>query len=154
AISKAAWFAVLGGVPLSQNGDHPKQRSLLLVQANALVKDLQSRLDKGEELRAQPQGDTDLKRRDQVLERIRAVFGQDFIAMPRVTCGNGRELKSGQAATVELQGGDALAACSWFARCGRVRDPLAALGNALRGAEVLNTGARLNLSVVQLPFVA
>ena len=152
-ISNAGWFAVLGGVPLSQKGDDLAQRALLLSQAKALVKDLQARLDKGAELRAQPAGATDLKKRDQVLDRIRNVFGHDFIAMPRFTCGNGAELVSAQAATVELQGGDLLAANSWFARCERVRDPLAALGVVLRGAEVLNTGARLDLSIAQLPFV-
>ena len=109
-ISNAGWFAVLGGVPLSQKGDDLAQRALLLSQAKALVKDLQARLDKGAELRAQPAGATDLKKRDQVLDRIRNVFGHDFIAMPRFTCGNGAELVSAQAATVELQGGDLLAA--------------------------------------------
>ena len=74
--------------------------------------------------------------------------------MPRFTCGNGSELKDAQSATVELQGGDSLAANSWFTRCERVRDPLAALGDTLRGSEVLNTGARLELRVVQLPFSA
>jgi hypothetical protein len=154
AISDAAWFGVLGGVPVSQKGDDPEQRSLLLVQANALLKDLQSRIDKGEALRTQSSGEADLKKRDQILDRIRTVFGQDFIAMPSFTCANGSELKDAQAATIELQGGDSLAAYSWFTRCERVRDPLAALGDTLRGSEVLNTGARLDLRVVQLPFNA
>ena len=70
AISDAAWFRVLGGVPMSQKGDDPEQRSLLLVQANALVKDLQSRLEKSERLGTQPLGETDVKKRDQILDRI------------------------------------------------------------------------------------
>jgi hypothetical protein len=65
AISDAGWFGVLSAVLLSQKGDDPAQRSLLLMQANALVKDLQSRLDRGDALRAQLAGDTDLKKRNQ-----------------------------------------------------------------------------------------
>jgi hypothetical protein len=154
AISDAGWFGVLSAVLLSQKGDDPAQRSLLLMQANALVKDLQSRLDRGDALRAQLAGDTDLMKRNQVLDRIRNVFGQDFIALPRFTCSNGVELNSAQAASVEVQDGDALAAFSWFTRCERARDPLSSLGIASRGAEVLGTGGQLDLSVAQLPFVA
>ena len=51
-----------------------------------------------------------------------------------------------------MQGGDALAVNTWFARCARVRDTVARLGSCLHRAEVLNTGTRLNLSVAQLPF--
>jgi hypothetical protein len=53
-----------------------------------------------------------------------------------------------------VKDGDPLAAHTWFARCARVRDGVARFGAALRGAEVLGTGDKLNLTVAQLPFDA
>jgi len=86
---------------------------------------------------------------------MRAVFGQSFVVLPHFACGsNGAELTSALAASQAAQGGDPLAANGWFTQHARVRDPLARLGGCLRGAEVLGTGERLNLSVAQRPFVA
>jgi hypothetical protein len=113
---------------------------------------VQARVEQGATIRALPVADTDGKERDRLLERLRAVFGPGFVAMPSFTCGNASELASSHAGTVELQGGDSLAAYSWFARSERVREPLLSLGSTLRGAEVLGTGERLELSVAQLPF--
>jgi hypothetical protein len=58
------------------------------------------------------------------------------------------------AASAQVQGGDPLAVHTWFARSARVRDGVARLGAALRGAEVLGLTDRLNLTVAQLPFSA
>jgi hypothetical protein len=86
---------------------------------------------------------------------MRAVFGQSFAVMPHFNCGAaGAELAAALAATKVTQGGDTLAANGWFTQHARVREPVARLAVCLRGAEVLGTGERLNLSVAQLPFVA
>jgi hypothetical protein len=153
AILDAGRFGVEGGVPVGPTGDEAAQRATLLAQATALVKEVQVRVDQGLALRSLPAAGTDMKRRDRLLERLRSVFGPGFPAMPGFSCGNSAELASALAATVEVQGGDALAACSWFARCERVREPLDELGAVLRAAEVLGTGERLQLSVAQLPRV-
>jgi len=82
------------------------------------------------------------------------VFGASFVAMPLFTCGNATELAAALAASTPLQDGDPLATHTWFTRCARVRDGVARMGAALRGAEVLGTGERLDLRVAQLPFDA
>jgi hypothetical protein len=154
AVLDAGRFGVEGAVPLSVSGDDAAQRAPLQAQATALAKEVRARVDQGAALRALPAAaDADTKRRDQLLERLRAVFGPGFPAMPGFACSNSTELASALAATVETQGGDPLAACSWLARCERVREPLYSLGSALRGAEVLGTGERLQLGVAQLPPV-
>ena len=85
---------------------------------------------------------------------MRAVFGHPFVVLPRFTfdAAAATEFASALAASTAAQGGDPLAANTWFARCARVRDGVARLGACLQRAEVLGAGARLNLSVAQLPF--
>ena len=152
AILGAARFGISGAIPASAAGDSADQRQALQVQAAALAKEAQARLDQGAVLRAQSAAESDAKQSDQLLERARLVFGADFVALPRFTCANAAELAASHAASLQLQAGDPLAACSWFARAERVRESLYALGSALRGAEVLGTGDRLQLRVAQLPW--
>jgi hypothetical protein len=78
------------------------------------------------------------------------------VALPRFTCdaAAGKELAGAIAASADAQGGDPLAAHTWFLRYARVCDSLARLGACLRGAEALDAGDALKLQVAQLPFVA
>ena len=87
---------------------------------------------------------------------MRNVFGQNFVVLPRFTCdaAGAAELTAALAASKQTQGGDPLAAHGWFAQYARVRDPMGRMSACLRGAEVLATGERLNLSVAQLPLVS
>lgn len=85
--------------------------------------------------------------------KLRAVFGNGFVAIPRFTAGNGAELRAALAASTVLQGGDPLAVVPWFARMQRVREGVARLGASLQAAEATGAGERLNLSVAQLPEV-
>src|SRR5262249_36634214 len=68
--------------------------------------------------------------------------------------GGGREFASPLAGSRVAQGGDPLAVNTWFARYARVRDTVGRFGSCLQRAEVLGAGARLNLTVAQLPFVS
>ena len=94
-------------------------------------------------------------RRDQLLERMRAVFGSDFVVLPHFACGDAAatELNAALAQMAQAQG-DPFAAHTWFTRCARVREPVGRLAASLRGAEVLTTGERMDLRVAQLPFVS
>jgi hypothetical protein len=152
AILKAGRFGIGGAVPISVAGDGDTERDALRIQATSVAKETQARVHRGAELRALPDAQEETKRRDQLLERLRTVFGPGFVAMPRFTCANSDELAAARAATLELQGGDSLAALSWFTRSERVREQLYSLGSALRGAEVLGTGERLQLEVAQIPW--
>ena len=105
-------------------------------------------------LRGDPVATDPRARAAQLDERMRAVFGSSFVVLPRFACdaATAGELHSALAGSKAIQGGDELAVYTWFARCARVRDPLARLASCITGAEVLGTGERLALAVAQLPF--
>ena len=87
---------------------------------------------------------------------MRAVFGQSFVVLPRFSfdAAGATEFTNALAASTAAQGGDPLAVNTWFARCARVRDTVGRMGSCLQRAGSARCGARLNLSVAQLPFVA
>jgi hypothetical protein len=149
-------FGIAPAVPVVASGDDALARAGLLQQASALLKDSQSRLDRGANLRALAAASDVRVRRDQLVDRIRAVFGSAFVALPRFACdtAGAAELSAAIASSTQAQGGDPMAAHTWFMRFARVRDTVARLGACLRGAEVLGTGERLSLRVAQLPFSA
>ncbi|MGJ7510127.1 hypothetical protein [Variovorax sp. GT1P44] len=155
AMLKLGSFGLAPAVPAIAAGDDAPTRDALLQQAAALLKQGKPRLDQGATLRAAAASTEPRVRRDQLIERMRAVFGSPFVVLPRFTCDGtaATELSAALAATTLTQGGDPLAAHTWLTRSARVRDPVARLAACLRGAEVLNTGERLNLRVAQLPFV-
>ena len=107
-------------------------------------------------MRALPVATEQRARCQQLVARMRAVFGQSFVVLPQFSfdAGGGAEFANALAASTAAQGGDPLAVNTWFARCARVRDTVAQMGSCLQRAEVLGAAARLNLSVAQLPFVA
>jgi len=156
AMLKLGSFGLSPSVPAITAGDDAPTREALLQQAAALLKQAGTRLDQGASLRDAAASSESRVRLDRLIERMRAVFGAAFVVLPRFTCDNAAasELASALAATALTQGGDPLAAHTWFTRSARVRDPVARLAACLRGAEVLNTGERLNLRVAQLPFVS
>ena len=86
-------------------------------------------------------------------ERMRAVFGDAFVALPRFTLANASELSQSLAATSALQGGSSMAVYPWFQQLQRVREPLSRLSASLHAAEVVGAGARMQLTVAQLPHV-
>jgi hypothetical protein len=148
-------FGVGPAVPVIAAGESLDAIAGLATQATALLKTSAARLAQGAALRALAAAADPRTRAGQLADRMRAVFGQSFVVMSQFNCGSaGAELTAALAASRQAQGGDALAANGWCTQHARVREPLARLGACLRGAEVLEMGERLNLSVAQLPFVA
>ena len=149
-------FGVGPSIPVSAAGEEPAAIGALANQARALTQLSKARIDQFAELRRRPAATEPRARCDQFVERMRAVFGPSFVVLPRITldAAGAAELGNALAASVPAQGGDPLAANTWFLRQARVRDPLARLGACLQRAEVQGAGARLNLNVAQLPFVA
>ena len=95
-------------------------------------------------------------RREQLTARMRAVFGQTFVVLPRFTfdAAGATELASALAAEHRRAGRRSAGGATPGSRgASRVRDGVARLSACLQRAEVLGAGARLNLSVAQLPFV-
>ena len=155
ALLKLGGFGVGPAVPVSAAGEDPASKNALVRQGQALLKLSGARLDQGAALRLLPIATDQRGRREQLVARMRAVFGQSFVVLPRFSfdAASATEFTNALAASTAAQGGDPLAANTWFARCARVRDGVARMGSCLQRAEVLGGGARLNLSVAQLPFV-
>ncbi len=141
-------------VPCVAVGDTPEIRDALLRQAKALLRDSSQRNTQAIALHNQPASTDPRARLRQIIERAKMAAGSDLVVMPYFTCdaAAATELASALAASTAQQGGDPLAANSWFARTSRVRDNLSRLGACLRTAEVLGSGSRVNMTVAQLPF--
>ena len=149
-------FGIGPAVPNVVLGDTADIRAALLRQAAALLKVSGRRLDQDATLRTQAAATDPVTCCNQLLARLQAVFTKGFVALPGLTCdaAGAAALKSALAASPAALGGDTLAADAWFLRSVRVRDKAAPLAACLRGAEILDTGAVLSMSVAQLPFVA
>lgn len=153
AIFKLAEFGVESAIPVNAAGEDIDSIAALVRQAQALLKMSGARVDQFEALRQIAAATDPRARTEQLIARLRAVFGPSYVVLPRFTFESdaATELASALAGGLE-QGGTALATNTWFARYSRVRDALGRLGACLQGAEVLGTGTRLDLRVAQLPF--
>jgi hypothetical protein len=153
SILQLADFGFAFTVPVAPSGDDPAARAALSQQASALLAEGGKRIDQVTALAAEVAASDPRSRLAQLGERMRAVFGSSFVALPRFTCdaAAASELGSALAGSKAVQGGDELAVYTWFARYARVRDPVGRLASCLTGAEVLGTGERLALKVAQLP---
>jgi hypothetical protein len=86
------------------------------------------------------------------LGRLRVVFGEAFVILPRFSATNTIELKQALMNSTKLQGGDPLEVVTWFQRMARIREGVARLNHALMYSEVLGNSEKLNLTVAQLPL--
>ena len=156
ALIKMGAFGIGPWVPIVAAGESPSAIATLGMQAKALLKTSGTRLEQVAALRLIPAATDQAARRSQLIDRMRNVFGQNFVVLPRFSCdaAGAAELTAALAASKQTQGGDPLAAHGWFAQYARIRDPMDRMNACLRGAEVLVTGERLNLSVAQLPLVS
>ena len=155
ALLKLGAFGIEPSVPVSVAGEDADAKAALVQQGQALLKLSGPRLDQGAALRTEPVGRRSAR-------PSRAAGGADARGVRRsvrraaavhVRCrGRDRVRRARSAASTAAQGGDPLAVNTWFARCSRVRDGVSRFGACLQRAEVLGAGARLNLSVAQLPF--
>jgi hypothetical protein len=137
---RIAAFGVPGAIPLAGHE---------VAQARALLAETARRTTAP----APETSGSDEARRDQLVARLRAVFGSGFIALPRFIASNASEVEA-SLADAALAGDDPLAAYTWLQRMERVRGPLARLGRPLREAEVLGSVVRLELSLAQVPHVS
>jgi hypothetical protein len=155
ALLDAAGFGVVGAVPDAPVGDSDEaQLAALVTQSAAVVQELARRVAEGEQLRAQDTAAGEAAQRDRLHQRMQAVFGPGFVALPHFSCANAADLGASVADAVSLRGEDTLAAYTWLQRMGRVRPGLAKLELPLREAEVLGTGETLRLSIAQVPHAA
>jgi hypothetical protein len=92
--------------------------------------------------------------RDHDVARLRVVFGPQFVVVPRLTAAAQAAIPTLFAQSAALLQNKPLEAITWFSRVSRVRQAVGRLDEALMAAEALSSGARLDLSVAQLPAVA
>ena len=154
ALFKLAAFGFPAGVPVMAAGDDAAARAALNMQGIALLKEAKARITESDALVAATPAVDPRARRDQLLERMRTVFGSGFVAMPLFTCAHADEFDQALKASEQVQDGDSLNVYTWFTRGVRVRDAMARFSAPMRGAEVLGTGESLSLKVAQLPFAA
>ena len=126
-------FGVAGASELFDAGD------ALVAQGFAVAREAQRHLEAAQ-------------RASTPLERLRAVFGDDFVALPRFVLADAADLAQSLAASTVLQGGDPLAVYPWLTQVQRVREPVARFSASLHAAEAVGT-AGLQLTVAQLPHV-
>jgi hypothetical protein len=86
--------------------------------------------------------------RDELIARLRRIFGAGFLALPRFTMANASDVAASLADDA-LLGTDRLAAYTWLTRMSRIREPLGRLSRAFGEAEVLGRPG-LDLKVAQV----
>ena len=148
----AASMGVDGAVPGEAVGSGRRPAQALLAQAKSAGAILTRRLEtlKEREARLCPDS-TPAAQWKHHLERLRAVFGAGFRAVPLVSPAHRGELAKTFAASEALQGGDLDAAVQWFQRTARVREPAVHLHELFLHAEALADHLLLGLEVGQLP---
>ena len=151
ALLAMAGFGIDGAVPVAALGTLDERLNVLRAQGATIADEAARRLAAASAL---PAADTIEARRDRGLRRLRAIFGEAFVALPPFSCESAADITASLADREALHGDEPLAAYTWLSRMERVREPLAHLGHALRAAEVLGTAETLRLGVAQLPHHA
>jgi len=144
-------FGLAGAVPLQPLADVAALRVALITQARALVGEAAKRLGTLEETQRSAAGGDETQRAAAATERLRTLFGPDFLALPQFKAANATDLKASLAASAALQGGDALAVYPWLQRVARVREGVSRLAASLQAAESIEAAERPRLAVAQLP---
>jgi hypothetical protein len=148
---RAAHFGIYSAIPLSALGTSQADRDILLEQAAGIDLDLLQRIGGLDRL---PAAGTDVASQvERELERLRLIFGRDFLTLPRFRVANGDALTQAFGMSASLQGGDTTQVTTWLARMAPVREGTGRLMDALRYAEAVESLAP-SFTVGQLPAVA
>ncbi len=149
-----AHFGIPGSVPLSVSGKTEDDFQSLLLQGQSVDKDASERLAKiaeSEEALGEP-NITNESRIALHQERMRHVFGESFVVLPRFRPPDATSLERALSASTQVQDGDPFAVITFHQRIARVREAVTHLDDMLRLAEALGTGDSLSLEVMQLPY--
>ncbi len=147
-------FGIAGAVPLSAAGQSESDVRILTAQTQSLVKEAAARLGKVDNTElaldgAAPNLDTRCSLEQQ---RLRDIFGEQFVVLPRIRPANASSLAQSLAASVSVQGGDPFAGLTLHQRVARVREAVQHLDDTLRYAEAVGTGTSLMPEIIQLPY--
>jgi hypothetical protein len=142
----AAQLGVEGAVPSLHPQAWPAQAGLVKALIDARLTQLAA-LERG----FSRTGAAEATLCDHDVARMRVVFGQDLPVVPRLTTAAAATIAPLFAHSDALLQNRPLEAVTYFLRAARVRQGVARLDEALLQAESLSSGARLELSVAQLP---
>jgi len=151
-LMRATYFGIYSAVPLSAAGDTPRDRAILLEQANGVDRDLVQRITALDQQPPAPATDA-AALAEREIERFKLIFGRDFLVLPRFKIANPDRLGQAFAASTELQAGNPTEAFTWLTRAARVPDGAGRLMDTARYIEAID-GVAPTLTVAQLPFVA
>jgi hypothetical protein len=147
-------FGIAGAVPLSPAGQSESDIRILTAQAQSLVKEAATRLGKLERTE-QALDDAALNLETRLSleqQRLREIFGEPFVVLPRIRPANASSLMQALAASASVQGGDPFSGLALHQRVARVRDAVQQLDDTLRYAEAVGTGIGLMPEIIQLPY--
>ncbi len=144
-LMQATYLGIKTAVPVVAAKDDEHTRAMLLTQVASVLADVQATRKNVQDIEARVTA-----RPERDLQRIRAVLGSDFLAVPHTIPFNTGELTAAFRISDELQQ-KPRAGEAWLQRAARVREPLTALVDSLRNAEVI-MNRRFEFSVAQLPF--
>jgi hypothetical protein len=125
----------------------------LQARAKAAGEEASRRLEEAATAAAEPpSGAPERARVEAQKERLRAIFGGGFRALPLFDLDAASGLPSSFADSKSLQDGDARAADRWLTKAARVRAGVGRLERMLASGQAMGTGLDPNLTVGQLPF--
>jgi hypothetical protein len=151
ALVDLVFLGIGEAVPRSARGEDGE----LVAQARAIEAEATRRLAAVEALDTgfDPKAVTADERVRHEQERLQAVFGRGFKALPLVRPKNAAALGTAFAQSDRLLGGEPLEALSWLQGVSRVRPGAARLSGALTYAAALRRSSALAFRVAQLPPV-
>jgi hypothetical protein len=147
-------FGIAGAISLPAPGPPENDVRVLTAQAQSVVKEAAVRLAKLESTE-EALGAADLSLDTRVSleqQRLRDIFGEPFVVLPRIRPANASTLTQALSASIPVQGGDPFAGLTLHQRIARVRDAVQQLDDALRYAEAVGTGMSLMPEIIQLPY--
>ncbi|HET6315612.1 MAG TPA: hypothetical protein VFG86_04070, partial [Chloroflexota bacterium] len=151
-LMRATYYGIYNAVPLSARGDTPRDRAILLEQANGVDRDLMQRVTALDQQPPAPTTDAAAVA-EREIERFKLIFGRDFLVLPRFRVPNPDRFAQAFAASSTLQGGDPTEAFTWLTRAARVREGAGRLMDTTRYIEAID-GVAPTLTVGQLPVTA
>ena len=139
ALWAAADLGVDGAVPRAMADDGPATVEALLVQATAVAQCMATASARAGDL-------------DGASDRLKALLGQAFPALPRFTVADPDPLRKSLAARATLCAGDDLAPGAWLRGMGLVREGVDRFARVRGAAELLHSDVvPRDLAVLQLP---
>ena len=152
ALIQVSYFDVGASVPRSAVGGRSDDERALRRQAETVLERVRDTHTRAAAL-APPREDgavAEPPSLDSQVDRLEALFGEEFTVLPTFEPSNGAELTR-TFGRPDLTGGEPLAAETWFQRISRVRDRTANFRRALSYAEAVTGTLQRDLSVGQVP---